>query len=61
MQLGHSESHLKQSQQAGIHSTLEDCIKDRKVSDMAPKRTHNGKTASAQEGLREASRQVRHS
>ncbi|DBA89015.1 TPA: hypothetical protein ACH3X2_000231 [Trebouxia sp. C0005] len=56
-QHGHGESHLKQPWQTGFHTPFEDCVKNREVSHMARKQTHNGKTVSAQEGLQEASRQ----
>ena len=61
MQHGHSEGHLKQPQQIGFCTTFVDYTKDCKVDNMAPERTHIDKTASAQAGLQEASRQVRHS
>ncbi len=61
MQHGYSEGHLKQPRQIGFCTAFEDSIKAGKDDHMAPERTHIDKTASAQEGVQEASRQVRHS
>jgi len=61
MRHGHGEGHLKQPQQIGLYTTFKDHTKDCKGNHMAPKRTHDDKTASAQAGLQEASRQVSHS
>ena len=58
MQHGYSEGHLKQPRQIGFCTAFEDSIKAGKDDHMAPERTHIDKTASAQEGVQEASRQV---
>ncbi len=61
MQHGHGEGHPKQPQQIGFCTAFEDSAKDHKVDYMAPEHTHVDKTASAQAGVQEASRQVRRS
>ena len=60
MQHGYSEGHLKQPRQIGFCTAFEDSIEAGKDDHMAPERTHIDKTASAQEGMQEASKQVRH-